>query len=541
MKTILPKRKIHKTPRIVMADAYTIGSDPFQSDKAKEKSVYYITFRRELMDICPSLYKKDDNRIIFTGISYLLEYLFYDPITHEEIDEAVRFLKYAKATTKGFKRYQFNEQMWRTVVDKYNGYPPIKIDAMPEGSVVYPNEPVVVIENVDDNDMMGELAAWFESKLLQVWATSERVTQNMHLFERIKERYRSIDTSMSEDMLNYFTSLTIHDFGDRSGICPMESEVLGQVHLYTFGGTDTFSGAYQAWKNSGEAENIFSSVYALAHRNVEAYEDEKDIYIKLNDYAEDNDIISCVNDCYNSKKCTKEMLIPIAIKNRELRNGKVIVSRADSGDPKEEIQYIIEQAIENGFYEEKMINGEKWICGTTFRFMEGDGMDFATILDIIDMLIEKRYLPYSWGIFGVGGGLRNFIKRDNLSAKYALSAMGNNYDGVCKFSETLGKTTLAGKFKIRRDLESLQIQETIADINEMGENAMVNYYDGSNIYKPFGVGQDSDFLEIKDRIRNEFDTMPKTIKKYPATKKVLDKRLEILKKHAPDKDATCYV
>ena len=70
----------------------------------------------------------------------------------------------------------------------------------------------------------------------------------------------------------------ITDFGDRAGICSQESEELGMVHLYTFGGTDTFSGAYQAWKNSDEAVGIFSSVNALAHRNVQSYEKENDCY-----------------------------------------------------------------------------------------------------------------------------------------------------------------------------------------------------------------------------------------------------------------------
>ena len=83
----LPKRKIHKTPRLLIADSYTISSEAFASDKAKERSVYYITFRRELNKINPDVYAKDDNRIIFTGISRILDYLFYEPVTHEEIDE----------------------------------------------------------------------------------------------------------------------------------------------------------------------------------------------------------------------------------------------------------------------------------------------------------------------------------------------------------------------------------------------------------------------------------------------------------------------
>ena len=125
----LPKRKIHKTPRLLIADSYTISSDLFASDKAKEKSVYYITFRRILEKVDPVLYNKGDNRIVFTGLSRILDYLFYEPITHEEIDEAKRFLADKKVSTKGFKEMYFPEHLWRRIVDEYNGRPPIKVRA----------------------------------------------------------------------------------------------------------------------------------------------------------------------------------------------------------------------------------------------------------------------------------------------------------------------------------------------------------------------------------------------------------------------------
>ena len=65
------------------------------------------------------------------------------------------------------------------------------------------------------------------------------------------------------------------------------------------------------------------------------------------------------------------------------------------------------------------------------------------------------YVPWSHGLFGQGGGKRNSLKRDNLSAKYALCAMGYENEGVVKFSDTFGKTTLPGPFKILRSEEAL--------------------------------------------------------------------------------------
>lgn len=258
----LPARKVYKTPRLLLGDAYTIGSNKFESGEAKEKSVYYVTFRKNLFSINPHIYTKEDNRIIFVGLQRILEKLFYEPITHAEIDETKRFLAHAKVTMDGFKEYEFPEEIWRRVVDEFNGRPPIKIRAVREGSVIYPNEPA--IEIISDVEGLGVLGAWFESKILQTWATTERVTQDEHFLLRIKERILRVDPDMSEEMLNFWASIMITDFGDRAGMTIEESEELGMVHLYTFGGTDTFSGAYQAWKNSNEAVGIFSSVNALA-------------------------------------------------------------------------------------------------------------------------------------------------------------------------------------------------------------------------------------------------------------------------------------
>jgi hypothetical protein len=199
----LPPRRIHRVPRLLLADAYTIGGNVFQSERAKEKSTYYVTYRRELHKINEDLYTEGDNRIVFYGLGRILERLFYDPVTHQEIDEALAFLANAKVTSNGLTRYDCPEELWRLVVDKYNGRPPINIMGMPEGSVVYPNEPVMqVISTALKDEKMGELAAWFESKLLQVWATSERATQDRHWLNYLVEMVKEIDPNNEQLMLD---------------------------------------------------------------------------------------------------------------------------------------------------------------------------------------------------------------------------------------------------------------------------------------------------------------------------------------------------
>jgi nicotinamide phosphoribosyltransferase len=538
----LPKRKIYETPRLLLADAYTIGSDLFQSEEAKEKSVYYVVFRKELFSINPHLYNKDDNRIVFVGLGRILEKLFYKPITHQEIDETKEFLKTYKVTLEGLKEYYFPEYLWRRVVDEFNGRPPIKIMAMPEGSIVYPNEPVIQISS--EVKGFGELAAWFESKILQVFASSERVTQDRHWFEFLKSKIRYIDPYMSDDEVSFISSTLLADFGDRSGFNLEESQELGMYHLYTYTGTDTASGAYQAWKNSNNT-TMGSSVYALAHRNVQAYSSEKECYEALYEKADNNSFISMVGDLNHYKTAVEKYILPLAMRSSIEGNGKIVVARPDSGDAIEEILFTIKLAIENGLYTTKVIDSKEWKFATTLKFIEADGMSFEMMKKIINTLIDNNIAFYSWGLFGVGGGLRDNIKRDHLSAKYALCAKGVENIGVVKFSDTFGKTTLPGPFKILRTQEALNNCKTIIFESEEGVNSMVEYFNGVNIYKPFGIGQDDDMVMVKARIDNEFSSMPLTLKtdnnhNFPASDLIIQKRKELLIKFAPDKDINNY-
>lgn len=543
-KVKLPKRKIHKTPRLLIADSYTISSNLFASEEAKEKSVYYITYRRVLEKINHNLYNKGDNRIVFTGLSRILDYLFYEPITHEEIDETKRFLADKKVTTKGLKPMYFPEELWRRIVDEYNGRPPIKIRAVKEGSVVYPNEPVVIIENIPEG--FGELAAWFESTILKIWASCEMVTQLAHWFEYCKSLvYHVYRDTISKEQTKFLAGLMLHNFGCRAGMVPQESEWMAADALYVFSGTDTFSGAYQAWKNSGEATGIASSVFALAHRNVQGFESEKDCHEKLNSVAEDGSIDSHVADCYAYFDTVENILLPLAMQNAIEENGKVVVGRPDSGDPAEQVLWLCKLAHKHGLSTVQTILKKEWRFGTSMKFIEGDGMSWEKMKEINEDLILHGFPPFAWGLYGVGGGLRNELARDNFSAKYALCAIGKELKPVCKFSETLEKTTLPGPFKLLRSKEALESMKTVVFPDEPGEDVMVDYFNGSDIWEPFKEGYNDDFLTIKQRIQDQMETMPLTLSNmdnhnYPTSDKIKEVRIQLLKKYAPKKLAQNY-
>jgi nicotinamide phosphoribosyltransferase len=543
-KVILPVRRIHKIPRLLMADAYTLGSNDFEAPKAKEKSVYYVVFRRELVKTNDTLYTKGDNRMIFAGLPRIIEELFYEPITHTEIDETKACLATFKVTTRGLKPYSFPEAMWRRIVDEFNGRPPIMIEAFPDGSVVYPGEPIIQITSKEKG--MGILGAWFEEALLHVWAPSERLTQSEHWLKQMVAMVLDIDPAMPLKDAYFVASTMLHDFGARAAICEQETEILGMYGLISFGGTDSMSAAYLAYKNSGGAPGTAVSVKALAHRNVQAYEHENDCYVAAYENAEDGDINSYVGDCYDYFFATENYLLPLALRSVKENNGKVVVSRPDSGNALEQVMWTLNLAVKNGLYTEQVINGKTWKCGTFLKFIEGDGMTFEAMYEIWNAVRDAGFLPWTWGLFGQGGGQRNFLKRDNFGAKYALCSVGEENRGVVKLSDTLGKTTLPGPFKVLRTPEALAAKKTIVNINEPGETALILYYDGSNLGKPFGPGMDEDnagYLQVKARVRDHFHLMPlnlDTTHGAPASDRVLEDRKDLIRKNAPNKDVNNY-
>lgn len=550
----LPKNLIHKTPMPLNADAYTVGSEEFASEKAKEKSVYYITFRQILEKINPDLYQKGDNRIIFYGLSRILAYLFYYATNHEEIESSEQFLEHGKVTANGLKPFPFPRHLWKRVVDEFNGRPPIKILGMPEGAVVYPNEPIVEVWSMVDG--FGEMAAWFESSLLKIWSSSEYVTQLVHWHEYCQTVVRAVyGNEKTEDEVHYIASCMLHNFGCRAGICPQESEWLGADSLLVFPSTDTFSGAYQQWMNGNKQPGIYVSIQALAHRNVQGYEKETDVFRALKNSSQPGDFNSNVADCYDywtaveghkGREGKDDCLLALALESKETGDNIVTIARPDSGNPEEQVIWLCKLAHKWGLSFIESHNGKEWRFGTFLKVLEGDGMKWPEMKKIMNSMMEHGFPPFAWGVpFGVGGGLRNGISRDDLSAKFAMCAYGNSLIPACKFSETIEKTTLPGPFKVLRSKEALDNKETIVFFDEPGEDVRQVYYNGLDIWEPFKEGYGATPQAVMARMKGEMRTMPKTLTtdtnhNYPASKKVKEKRIEILKKYTNKKLAQNY-
>ncbi|MFA6460843.1 MAG: nicotinamide phosphoribosyltransferase domain-containing protein [Candidatus Woesearchaeota archaeon] len=476
-------------PKCLDGDAYTVAGEALASDEAREKSVYGLAFRvspqnaKDLKDFC------HDDRMVLFGLTDYIRNNLTRPITKEEVDAAERFMSTAHAFGGALN---FDRTVWDRVINEYDGYLPIKIEALPEGSTFYPNEIPVQVTSLDKG--FGEVAALVEAHLVgMVSIASTRATMERHLLERMKEYAREDDPEASEADILFRSQLMIHDFGMRASSASEESEVLGKAHLLSFGGTDTFNAAYQAWVQNGE-KRVGSSILALAHRIVQGHKVENNSYSKLRTAAGKGGIGSYVADCYDFHAAVSGPLLEMALEASRT-DGGIIVDRPDSGDYLENVLFVVDTAAKAGLYTTQK-NGR--LAMTNSRFIQGDSVNWHKLRTIMDTLKEHNYSPMNCGIVGIGGWLRNTVTRDTLSVAYKLSAKGEELEPVNKLADTRIKISPSGPVYVLRgqspDEPSVVMQY---ETGHAGQNALVTFYDGSA----------SGMTKFKDPCLEAFDTL----------------------------------
>lgn len=490
------------TPRIpvpLRGDAYTLSSDAFASKKAREKSIYNFTNRTSPAKAWPEVAK--DSRMVFFGLQDYIRQQLTDKVTYNDVLEAERFMARAGSFGTGLP---FNKTMWLDIVYNHNGYLPLHIEAIPEGSIFFPNEPVIQVTSLHKD--FGEIAGHIEAIMVgEVSIASARATLTRHWYQSIVDFLveKGYDIADAHATAQWF----IHDFGMRASSNEQESRTLGKAHLLTFKGTDTMNAAYEAWKQSTTDNGVGTSILALAHRNVQGYEyhgklGEYMAFRAINEAAKNaGDIASYVSDCYNFEKAVDKCA------SLHRSTGSTIVCRPDSGDAVENVDLVTEVAVANGFYKYGP-HGEK---ADGLRFIEGNSVKPELQREIMQMLSDRGLDPGAWGIFGVGGYLRNSCTRDSLSSAYKLAAIGDENYPVCKLSEIEVKMSIPGRVYLDKPTPDNLIGVQAWGYGE-GDNRLQTYYHNGSFDFPTLL---EDFDVKRERCLREFNEYDWLADKYP--------------------------
>lgn len=99
---------------------------------------------------------------VFFGLQYILKkHLVGQVVTKESLEQATQFWK------AHFGYDIIDKEMWQHIIDKHNGHLPIRIKAVPEGTVVPTRNVLMTIENTDPK--CSSLTSFLETIILQVW------------------------------------------------------------------------------------------------------------------------------------------------------------------------------------------------------------------------------------------------------------------------------------------------------------------------------------------------------------------------------------
>lgn len=162
-----------------------------------------------------------DLRAVFYGIRYIVETYIHKQYTVQDVALSKQFLDTHNVAKSPFP---FPQDLFEKFVRENNGYFPVRIQALQEGSIIYPHLPVYQITAINE---YSRLVTWLEGLLTMVWYPTTVATLSRRCKNIIESAYQESVTN--EAMWSLDSRL--HDFGFR-GCTSVEQSIIGGVaHL----------------------------------------------------------------------------------------------------------------------------------------------------------------------------------------------------------------------------------------------------------------------------------------------------------------------
>jgi nicotinamide phosphoribosyltransferase len=374
---------------------------------------------------------KYDETVFFGLQAFIKEYLT-KPITMEMIDEAE-----AVILAHG---EPFNREGWEYILHAHDGYLPVEIKAVPEGTVVPVHNVLATIENTDPKCYW--LTSFLETALLRaIWYPTTVATNSREIKKVILDALNRTGTPSD-------IGFKLHDFGAR-GVSSLESAGIGgAAHLVNFMGTDTVEALLFARRYYG-ADMAGFSVPAMEHSTVTSWgrENEVNAYrnmVKKN--GKPGGIVSAVSDSYDIFEACR--LWGTELKQDIIDSGAILVVRPDSGHPAAVVLKCLQILQQHFGY---TINEKGFKVLSNVRVLQGDGVNIQSIGDILDTIIAKGFSADNV-VFGQGGALLQIVNRDDQKFAMKCSAARINGKWVDVFKDPItdsGKRSKKGKMILK--------------------------------------------------------------------------------------------
>lgn len=417
---------------IVDSDSYK-GSMHVQYPNGTTKVYSYIESRGGKYD-----------EVLFFGLQMFIKEYLMKQITMEDIDFAEEIW-----TEHG---EPFNRSMWEHIVKVHNGYMPVEIKAIPEGTVIPVHNVMVTIENTDP--VCFPLTTFLETALLRaIWYPVTVATTSREI-KKVIAKYLMETGDIS------LLSFKLHDFGARGASSKETAKIGGMAHLVNFMGTDTI-GSIVGHRKYYHTRMAGFSIPAAEHSTITSWgrENEAQAYRNmLRNFAKPGSIVAVVSDSYDIFNAV-ENLWGGELKQEVIDSGATLVIRPDSGDPVEVVTKVA-KLLDSKFG--STINDKGYKVLNVVRIIQGDGINIDTVGAILESLKQNGFSADNVA-FGMGGALLQAAQRDDqkFAMKCSAALIGDEWVDVYKDPITdKGKTSKKGRLALIDNKNSVELTDS---------------------------------------------------------------------------------
>lgn len=342
---------------------------------------------------------------VFFGLQYLLKEYLQTLITAPMVEKAAQFF--------GAHGEPFNVDGWNGIINDHKGKLPVRIKAVPEGTVVPVSNVLMSVESTDPKYFW--LVSWLETMLVRLWYPITVATQSHYIKRYIWEALsRSSNDPKSE------IPFKLHDFGSRGVSSRETAGIGGMAHLVNFMGSDTVEGVRFA-NHYYEADMAGLSIPAGEHSTFSMFgrEGEIDAYRNmLSQFGGPGKFLACVSDTWDVFNAVENIWCGDLLDDVKA-SGATVVIRPDSGNPKEVVMKLL-HILERKIGMPLNLTGHKQLPNY-FRIIQGDGVNEDSIREILNAMLAEGYSASNIA-FGCGGALLQKLDRDTQKFAFKCSS-----------------------------------------------------------------------------------------------------------------------
>lgn len=422
---------------------------------------------------------------VLFGLQYYLKEYLSRPVTVEDVEKA-------KVLFAGHG-VPFNYEGWMYIAKDLGGKLPVRIRAVPEGTVVPTHNILVSVESTDPKAFW--IVSWLETSMLRtIWYGVNVATRSYTIKKIIKAALEK-----SSDDPNGEINFKLHDFGSR-GVSSQESAMIGgAAHLVNFMGSDTVVGVMMANEYYNCPMAGFS-IPAAEHSSITSWgrDNEVDAFRNmLTQFAKKGSLLAVVSDSYNLWNAVSH-LWGEKLKQEVIDSGAVVVIRPDSGNPPEVVLKTC-QLLDEKFGH--TINSKGYKVLNNVRVIQGDGINEHSIKEILNRLLLNGFSATNIA-FGMGGALLQQHNRDTQKFAMKCSYITCNGVGIDVFKDPVtdhGKRSMPGR------LDLVSLKDTTGHVcyatDRLGQNEIAKSTSAmQTVYENGEVLVDDDFATIRARV-----------------------------------------